>query len=402
MIRLPKYPKFANGDQARRIAEISARANLDLASFSARSCVITGSNGKGGTAAMTASILREAGRNVGLFTSPHLFEINERFARDGAPISDADLDHHWRRTESAIDAWLADNPGEAVGGFEFLFLVAASAFEACDACVWEAGIGGRRDVTRFVRTPLAAIVSLDLEHTSLLGDTLEAIALDKADVIAPNGRLLLGQSAAPHAAAIQAHRPDLTLEIVAPRDWPSPLTGPHQANNAALAARLASLMSDANEASIAKGVARVRWPGRLEAISRDPAIVIDVGHTPAAIAGALQGFLAMHGATPNVLVVGASADKDASGALAILAPAFPRIVATRARHKGRDPAAIAALAAAANPRAEVAIAPDVAAARAAALARAEAGAIYVAGGLFLAAEMKALVEGRDPGALAFF
>ncbi|MGE0829408.1 MAG: bifunctional folylpolyglutamate synthase/dihydrofolate synthase, partial [Hyphomonadaceae bacterium] len=168
---------------------IAARAGIDLATLSAGACVITGSNGKGSTAAMLASALSSAGKRTGLFTSPHLFEINERFRIDGADISDAALDRHWARLEEAADAWLAAHPGEALGGFEFLFLLAASWFSEaqCDGAIWEAGIGGRYDVTRLIHAPCAALVSLDLEHTSLLGDTLEEIAKDKIDVVAPGG-----------------------------------------------------------------------------------------------------------------------------------------------------------------------------------------------------------------------
>jgi dihydrofolate synthase/folylpolyglutamate synthase len=146
----------------------------------------------------------------------------------------------------------------------------------------------------------------------------------------------------------------------------------------------------------------VRWPGRLEIIEDEPLVVIDVGHTPVAVRAALSGFEAMRGERTAVLVCGVSRDKDVTGVVAALAPAFSMIVCAAARHKGAPAGEIAAHAAAANPAAEVAAAESMAEARRIALARARDGAIYAAGGLFLAAEFKAVHIGRDPAALVFF
>jgi dihydrofolate synthase/folylpolyglutamate synthase len=407
MLRLPKYPKFGTGDQESRVRAIANAAGVNLKSFSARSCVVTGSNGKGSTAAMLASILA-TGARTGRFTSPHLFTINERFWLDGRDISDAALDRHWTRIESAADDWLRRHPLHVLGGFEFLFLVAASWFaeERCDWIVWEAGIGGRRDVTRLVEPKFAAIASLDLEHVKLLGDTLEEIAFDKADICPPGALLLLGETVAPFRAAIE---PRLAARNVTCQTIPAamfghtpPLAGAHQRANAALAVALAQAMAAPDAAAIARGLAAARWPGRLEQISVDPPIVIDVGHTPAAIAAALEGFRALPFSANALLVCGASADKDARGIIQALAPHFARIVATSAHHKGLAAEAVAAFARDANPSANVALAASVREAHAQALSLANGGPIYVAGGLFLAAEFKAAHLGLDPTTLAFF
>jgi dihydrofolate synthase/folylpolyglutamate synthase len=155
---------------------------------------------------------------------------------------------------------------------------------------------------------------------------------------------------------------------------------------------------------ISSGLAAARWPGRLEIIQKAPLIVIDVGHTPAAIRAALEGFDAMRGGRQGLLVCGASADKKGAELIAALAPAFATIICASARHKGAPAAEIAAHAAAANPVAEIAIAESVADARRLALAKVKSTetAVYVAGGLFLAAEFKAVHQGRDPASLAFF
>jgi dihydrofolate synthase/folylpolyglutamate synthase len=406
MIRLPKYPKFGTGDQPFRIRSIAAEAGIDLASFAKCSCVVTGSNGKGSTAAMLAGILAATGAKTGRFTSPHLFAVNERFWIDGNDIADEPLDRHWRRIENAADSWLGDHPQEMLGGFEFLFLVAASWFteEQCRWIVWEAGIGGRRDVTRLVEPKFAAIASVDLEHTKLLGETLEEIALDKADICPPDALLMLGESVLPFQDAITRHLESRNVFCVGipatSLTYESPLAGAHQRGNAALAIALAEGMAAPESSEIARGLAQTRWPGRLEQIAESPPIVIDVGHTPAAIAAALEGFRALPFARGAALVCGASADKDARAIIGLLAPHFERIIAASAHHKGSAAAEIASFARAANPRAHVQAAASLREAHA--LALAAGGAVYVAGGLFLAVEFKALHQGLDPAALAFF
>jgi dihydrofolate synthase/folylpolyglutamate synthase len=153
---------------------------------------------------------------------------------------------------------------------------------------------------------------------------------------------------------------------------------------------------------IEAGFAAVRWPGRLEKLSDDPLIVIDVGHTPEGVTASLDGFAVMRSAREAVLVCGVSQDKDASAIVARLAPAFANIICVAAQHKGAPAALIAAHAQAAHPAAEITLADSVAEARRLAIAKARGGAIYVAGGLFLAAEFKAVHLGRDPASLVFF
>lgn len=405
MIRLPKYPKFGGGDQAARVLGIGARLEIDFEWIAPRSIAMTGSNGKGSTAAMLASIFTASGLRCGLFTSPHLFAINERIAVDGVDIADDALAQIWSHAEAAADGWLADHPGQSLGAFEFLFLLAASYFQAlrCQRIVWEAGIGGRHDVTRFARAPHAAIVALDLEHTQLLGATLEEIAYDKADIAPDAGVLHLGEGVAPFAELIRAHVAPrgVRCEIVRERpDLRPSLAGAHQRANAALAAHIAAFSANLGEAQIAEGLARTRWPGRLERLDGALTIVIDVGHTPDAVARALAGFIELAGPEPHALVCGVSTDKDAAGVINALTPHFARIIATRAFHKGRAASEIAALARAANPDAEVSIAEDIGTAHAQAVRLGMP--VYVAGGLFVAAEFKAAHLGMDPAALAFF
>lgn len=403
--RVP-YPKFGKGPGLERVSAVASQLDLDLAAFGKGGAVIVGSNGKGSTAAMTAALLQQVAAPVGLFTSPHLFDLNERFRIDGEDIADEALGHHWQRVRAASRAAGVE---QDLGGFEFLFLIAAECFAArgCAHTIWEAGIGGRLDPARLIAARRLALTSLDLEHADLLGGSLEVIARDKLDA-APRGAIVfVAASCTPQRPAIEAHcaergvravfvEPD-ELGALAP-----PLAGAHQQANAALALRLARDIATLDDKAAAAGLAATRWPGRLEVIDETPLVVIDVGHTPAGVRAALAGFEAMRAGREAVLVCAVSADKDAAAIIAALAPAFGVIICAAARHKGAAAAVIAAHAQQANPKAEVVVAEDMADARIIALARARAGAIYVAGGLFLAAEFKAVHMGRDPASLVFF
>ncbi len=404
--RVP-YPKFGDGPGLERCRAVAQKLGLDLAAFGKRGAVIVGSNGKGSTAAMCASVLAQAGANVGLFTSPHLFALNERFRIGDDDISDEALAHHWERVRGAIEAC---GVADAIGGFEFLFLIAADWFAArgCAFTVWEAGIGGRLDPVRLIAARHVALTALDFEHTALLGDTLEEIALEKI-AAAPDGALLLvSDVAAPIGSAVRSAitaycaEHSVGLSFVTASGLALPLAGAHQQSNAALAASLAQAMTSIDAAQALEGLAATRWPGRLEVLSDEPLVVIDVGHTPDGVMRALEGFEAMRGERAGVLVCGVSSDKDAASIIDRLAPSFQQIICAAAQHKGAPPAMIAAHAQNANPSAEITLAESVAEARQLALAKGQGGAIYVAGGLFLAAEFKAVHLGRDPASLLFF
>jgi dihydrofolate synthase/folylpolyglutamate synthase len=400
--RVP-YPKFGDGPGLERVSAIAERLGVDLEALGRRSAVVVGSNGKGSTAAMCAALLQQADANVGLFTSPHLFALNERFRTDEDDISDEELKLHWDRVVAAIDA---GGHADKVGGFEFLFLLAADWFAArdCWRIVWEAGLGGRLDPVRLLKASQVALTSLDLEHTALLGDTLEAIALEKIAAAPDRARLFASGTISADVRRVIARycgEHDMRVEYVEPLAV-APLPGAHQLGNAALALSLAREMTPLSDAQVATGFAATRWSGRLEKLSEEPLVVIDVGHTSDGVTAALGGFAEMRGQRRAVLICGVSQDKDAASIISRLAPAFDVIVCAAAQHKGAPPALIAVHAQTANPDADITIAESVADARGLALAKAQGGAVYVAGGLFLAVEYKAVHLGRDPASLAFF
>lgn len=433
---LHSLPKYGDGIGLHRVKFLMAACGLDAADIARRAVAVTGSNGKGSTACIAAALLQTEGTPVGLFTSPHLYRYNERFRFDGAPVDDARLMAAMDRVAEAVNAYAARH-GDAVGAFEAQFVVALELFRDCRWLVLEAGIGGRYDPVRLAQAPVTALVSLDLEHTELLGRTLLEIALDKLDATAPGGTAVLGESCLRFREQIEtyANLRGIAVRFLDPGDWHdlgiadgvqhfdirdgdfdwqdlrSPLVGRHQINNHAVALALvqerltrAGLWPVADvETRWRDAIAGIAWPGRLEIIALAPLVVIDVGHTPEGIRLALDGFRALAGKRRSLLVTGGSKNKHVEEMLAVLAPRFDRILCTAAHHNGRPAPEIAAIVRAINPQAVVSTAPTIADAVARVRSdTAPSDAVYVAGGLFLAAEFAHAWRGGDAVGLKFF
>jgi len=188
-------PKFGEGVCLARMAELLDRLAIDRARLASLSVVITGSNGKGSTAAFCASIARSCGLRTGLFTSPHLFRVNERFQIDGRVIGDHDLKRLVAQIESAV-AEVSRRSGEKFGAFEAMFALACLYFQEseCEFMVFEAGIGGRYDPVRLVGSSVTSVTSVDYEHVKLLGNSLQEICFDKSDACASGGTVVYGEN----------------------------------------------------------------------------------------------------------------------------------------------------------------------------------------------------------------
>ncbi len=348
---------------------------------------IAGTNGKGSTAAMAAALLRQAGRRVALYTSPHLCRLVERIGIDGAAIDDGEL-------APRLEAAMEREPDLTF--FEIVTLVAFELFAAagCDGWVVEVGLGGRLDATNTLALVRASvIVSIGLDHQSLLGDDLASIAVEKAGIARRGVPLFTGPMPAPAHAAIAAHAATIGAPLHSidpavrlPPEMAIPaLQGAHQRTNAALAiaASEAWLGHALPAATIATALQTVSWPGRAEWLRDD--LLIDGAHNPDG-ARVLAALLDALPTRPRVLVFGASVDKPIAEMLAILAPRFAHVVMTRAASdRAAAPEALAALWPGAHAR------PDVAAALA--LAAALGGSTVVAGSLFLVGEVRATVLG---------
>ena len=434
-------PKYGKGICLARMAALLEALAIDRAGLPERSVAITGSNGKGSTAAFCASIAQNLGLRTGLFTSPHLFRINERFQIDGAAIADVALSEFTGRVATAIDR-ISRQCGEQFGAFEAMFALACLYFQEsdCEFMVFEAGIGGRYDPVRLLGSHVTTVTSVDYEHVELLGNSLELIVSDKSDACASGGVITYGENCRPlrpHILEYNRNRNVRSLfirdevkiggETVAAtgqafdfafgadefRTLEVPLPGSFQINNAAVAIMLVlrwlkhARPSEGGahlEAAVRSGLRNTRWPGRLETIADDPLTVIDVGHTPDGIRQALAGLKQFHGEQDWILVAGVSSDKKAGEIAGALAPCFDTIICTSAHHKGGDPAALADAMRGSNPAAHVEIATTIE--QAFGLSRTLAASlkrrIYVAGGLFTAIEFAAVARGLDAKQLSFF
>ena len=433
-------PKYGDGVCLARLAELLDALAVDRARLQRTAVAVTGSNGKGSTAAFCAGIGRAYGLRTGLFTSPHLYRFNERFQIDGAPIEDGALARLVARIEAEISQ-LSRRHDEKYGAFEALFALACLYFQQsnCDFAVFEAGIGGRYDPVRLVGARFTCVTSVDTEHTELLGDSLELICSDKSDACASGGTIVYGENCRGlrrHIAEYNRNR-DVTSLFVRDdirlrnetaattqrfdfqfrnhgfRSLGMNLLGGFQLNNAAIATALFLLWLGQTrpggtpakiEAAVRSGLSGTRWPGRLEVIAQQPLTIVDVGHTPDAIRQSLASLKAIHDAEGWILVVGVSRDKKADEIVSLLAPWFDAIVCTAAYHKGADADMIAAAARKANPAAAIHIAATIEEAVRVSqeLAESLTRKIFVAGGLFLAIEYATAMEGGRAQELAFF
>ncbi|HYD41961.1 MAG TPA: folylpolyglutamate synthase/dihydrofolate synthase family protein [Anaeromyxobacter sp.] len=356
---------------------------------------VAGTNGKGSTCAMAAAALRAAGHRVGLYTSPHLVRFHERIVVDGAPIADGALAARVEEVRRACPWHEEGREDERLTYFEFATLLGLLEFaiERVDVAVVEVGLGGRWDATNAVAPAVTAVARIGLDHTQLLGDTVELVAREKAGIFKPGV-----------PAVVHADQPGGALEVlreeaarrgapftVAPAAWDGPigLAGPHQRTNAALAAAALRALDArgvrAPEDAIAEGIARARWPGRLEEVG---GVLLDGAHNPQGAAALADGLRALHPGRPVELVFGVLADKDHAGMLTALAPAVRRVhVLAPNSPRARPAADVEALARSLGVAADVH--PDLADALACARrAATDAGLVCVAGSLYLVGEAR--------------
>ncbi len=334
-------------------------------------CVhIAGSKGKGSVAAMTESILRAAGLRTGLFTSPHLLSPRERIRIDGVPIDEATL---VRLVEAVRPAFEEVREGSHLTPPSFFEAYAAMAFLAfaearVDVAILETGLGGRLDATNVCSPVVCAITTICLEHTDVLGDTLAAIAAEKAGILKPSVPVVV---AAQEPEALQVildaaarldspilASPDASIvdaPVLGPDDDPRPqrlrvridlgdapgereydlaLLGDHQAVNAAVAVGIAQALDERSftipDGAIAAGLREVQWPGRLHCVGKHPRLLLDAAHAPAA-ACTLREAISTHFRYDRLWVIlGMASDKDVEGFAAELSPLNPTVLVTHA------------------------------------------------------------------------
>jgi dihydrofolate synthase/folylpolyglutamate synthase len=295
---------------------------------------VAGSNGKGSTCAMLAAILTASGYRTGLFTSPHLSRLNERFVIDGQEATDAELAVLSAQVLAAAE-FLAEEPTE----FEILTAMALlyCREKRCDIVVLEAGLGGRLDATNVIACPeVAVITSIALEHTDRLGGTLTAIALEKAGIIKQGGMVVVGPAIQPVRDVLervceerqaQLYWADKDEAVVRQQeisgqcfDWRGHvglsigLLGRHQIENATVALNVVDCLSKRgwtiDYAALRQGLAAVRWPARLEILSRQPLFILDGAHNPSGVELLLQSLEPLLARGKVVFLVGVMGNKD--------------------------------------------------------------------------------------------
>ena len=327
-----------------------------------RSVLIAGTNGKGSTAATLASILTVSGLKTGLYTSPHLERVNERIRIDGVEISDEDFARlYFRVQEAAQQLVLEGSLPQPPSYFEMLTALGFGYFaeKGIDIAVLEVGMGGRLDATNVVEPLLSIITDIALDHMEWLGPTIAAIAQEKAGILRPAGMMVtlpqhpeanqvLGETAAKLGVRVVSAAPfmpaaerdgstgEYSVEALGDRiQVASPLKGAHQRRNVALAMAAAVELRERHgfpvtATSIAEGIRRTQWPGRLEEITRGGVDwILDVAHNPAGVWALRAGLRELLGnRKAEVLVFSCLRDKPITEMAQILFPLFERVIVT--------------------------------------------------------------------------
>jgi len=377
-----------------------------------RSVQVGGTNGKGSTCAFLDSILRAAGHRVGMYTSPHLVRVNERIQVGGVPLDDETLGTRivevLRKAPAAMEATY----------FELGTLVALEHFarEEVEVAVLEVGLGGRLDATTAARPRLTALARVGMDHMEFLGDTLEAIAREKAAILRkgvtgvvaeqrPEALAVIESCASSVGAPLLLEGRDFSLDGLGRYRGPEisldglalGLHGAHQHHNAAVAVACAHLLEgqgvSVGAEAIRTGLQRTRWPGRLEQVSGHPPLLLDGAHNEDAVEALVAALHAVpYAGRPVHLVFGVVSDKQVDPMLRMLLPRCASATLTPVpTPRSRDPGSYLSLARSLCPVVDVAPSPGEALARARVRAGPDAW-VLVAGSLYLVGAVKALLE----------
>jgi len=337
---------------------------------------VAGTKGKGSTSAMVASVLTAAGFRTGLFTSPHLERVEERIAIDGQPCPSSEFVELLQRLAPAVETMDREGlertpPEPGPTYFEITTAMALLRFADAkvDAAVLEVGLGGRLDSTNVCQPLVSVITSISFDHTRQLGDTLEAIAREKAGIIKAGVPVVSGVTD-PEPREVIRHTcreggcrlvelgvdfdvsyrpphgvdrsPDLGKIDFRYRAPDNPhefsgvvlgLLGPHQAANAAVAlatlAQLRGMGWEIPEAAVREGLARLAWPARVELIARRPTVVIDAAHNVASVEALIGALHESLSARRRLLVFATTQEKDIAGMLRHLLGQFDHVILTQ-------------------------------------------------------------------------
>ncbi len=423
-------PRDAAGYDLRRMEELLAR--LGKPHLAAKTVHIAGTKGKGSTAAMIASVLTAAGYKTGLYTSPHLSDLRERIRVDGELIPETELVALVDRLKPEVEAVNRRAAYGQLTTFELLtalgflyFALKAVAFQ-----VVEAGLGGRLDATNVVIPEVSVITAISLDHTEVLGGSLAEVAAEKGGIIKAGAQVVsapqtdtvarvIGEMCRKSGTGLVIVGSDVTFNGAGPAAERQllevngrlgsyrislPLLGRYQLENAATAVAVLEVLVERgfniSRDNITAGLEGVSWPGRFQIIGRDPVILVDGAHNPAAareLGRSIGQYLGGGVINRSILVFGTSIDKDLPGIISALTPLFDAVIATRSRHpRALAPAPIVAEF---GRHGIIARAVDTVS-EALSLALAGAGErdfVCVTGSLFVAGEALEQLQGRSRG-----
>jgi dihydrofolate synthase / folylpolyglutamate synthase len=391
------------------------------------SVIVAGTNGKGSVCAMLAAALTAAGHQTGCYTSPHLVNLTERYLVNGTPVPQDALAVVIEDLRRLADDLLRSGGLRAVP--TFFEIATAAAFELfrrrrVAVAVLEVGLGGRLDATNVASPLVGVITNIDLEHQQYLGDTIAAIASEKAGIIKPGMHVVAGErkteareviarvcrereathveawsGVEPHASFIEG-RVGMTL-CTPVREYPAcvlSLRGRHQLENAIVAVRALEALDAAGVTvpgnAVVRGLEGATWPGRLDLIELGDGrrVLLDAAHNPSG-ARTLAAYLGDAYPDGLPLVLGAVRDKDLRGILEVLMPHATRVVVTEPPTPRATPASVfAALVREMATETGLAVAQEPDPARALDLAFAGGSTVCVAGSIFLVGAVMAFVS----------
>jgi dihydrofolate synthase/folylpolyglutamate synthase len=321
-------------------------ALLDNPHRDLRTIHVAGTNGKGSVCACVEAVLREQGLRVGKYTSPHLVDFRERFLINGAPVAP-------ERIVGFVQRWTPDVERLGATFFEATTAMAFQFFrdEQVDVAVIETGLGGRLDATNVVQPLVAAVTNIGIDHVEYLGDTLEAIAGEKAGIFKRGAPAVIGEpdariagvlDSAAHAAGassvLSIFRESPPSNVRVERDgtrfswrgeeWRTPLVGAHQAFNAAVALGVIGILPEdllVGVDVVRAGLERAVLPGRFHRVGK---YLFDVAHNPAGAAVLAETLRAVGAARPVVAVLSVLGDKDWRGIMDKLGPLVDEFILT--------------------------------------------------------------------------
>jgi len=355
-------PRSAVNYDLRRVEELLFR--LGNPHLAAKSVHIAGTNGKGSIAAMVTAALTASGYTTGLYTSPHLNELRERFRVNDELITEEELVALVAKLKPEVEVVNQKATYGELTTFELLTALGLAHFKlkGVDFQVLEVGLGGRLDATNVIQPEVCIITPISFDHTEVLGGSLTELASEKAGIIKPGSMVVTSPQPDEVAQVIEKTCLNCDAGLVRVGSdvvWQSlgfdskrqllqvkgklgsyelsiPLLGHYQLENAATAVAALEVLAgkgfNISRDSIVNGLAQVSWPGRFQILSHRPLLVVDGAHNPDSARKLKQSLVEYFDFDRAILVMGASSDKDVAGIISELAPLFDKVIVTRSRH----------------------------------------------------------------------